>query len=309
VDVPAFLPDTEEVRSDLLDYITEIEWFDAQLARALEILRNAGHHENTLVVVTSDNGMPFPRAKVNLYDWGVRMPLAIRWPARVRGGQVVEDLVSHVDFAPTFLEAAGVSVPSGMAGRSLLTLLLPEGKAADRDAVFTAMERHTMCRPNGETYPMRAVRTNQYLYIRNFAPDRWPTGGPEFVSSNKTFHGDIDGAPTKDVITDESARSKFPEQVRLCLDKRPAEELYDVGADPAQVRNLADDPARSADVAQLRGRLEKYLRETGDPRMQGLDPWQNYIYHQTGGYGASFNRSLPQSTRDAAAGRPTHKPE
>jgi uncharacterized sulfatase len=309
VEVPAFLPDVAEIRSDLLDYYLEIEWFDQQLAKVLGILDSSGEADNTIVVVTSDNGMPFPRAKVNLYDWGTHMPLAIRWPARIRGGRTLDDLVSHVDFAPTFLEAAGVPAPAGTAGRSLLPLLVSDRRDNTRDAVFTAMERHTMCRPDGETYPMRAIRTAQYLYIRNFAPDRWPTGGPEFISSNKTIHGDIDGAPTKDFLLQESTRIKFPEQHRLCLGKRPAEELYDVAADPAQIMNLATDPARAADLRQFRSRLETHLRETGDPRVQGSDPWQAYTYHQTTGYGASFNNSLPEEVRRRAAGLPTHKPE
>lgn len=308
VEVPPFLPDSEEVRSDILDYFTEIDWFDQQLAGILRTLDERGLAENTLVVVTSDNGMPFPRAKVNLYDWGTRMPLAIRWPSSVPGGRVVENLVSHTDFSPTFLEAAGVPVPSGTAGRSLLPLLRGESQAVTRDAVFTAMERHTMCRPDGATYPMRAIRTSQHLYIRNFAPDRWPTGGP-FLSSNKTLHGDIDGAPTKDFLLSDKGRKTFPEQYRLCVDKRAPEELYDIAADPGQIHNLAGD-ARYEDIrARLRSRLQSYLEETNDPRIEGLDPWQSYAYHQTVGYGASFNRSLPESVRQEAGGRSTHKPE
>jgi uncharacterized sulfatase len=307
VEVPAFLPDSQEVRSDLLDYIAEIEWFDRQLAKFLKALDDGGYRDNTLVVVTSDNGMPFPRAKVNLYDWGVHMPLAVRWPARIKGGRVVDDLVSHVDFAPTFLEAADIAPPPGIAGRSLLPLLNGNSDPT-REAVFTAMERHTICRPDYGTYPMRAVRTKQYLYIRNFEPDRWPTGG-EFLSSNKTTHGDIDGGPTKDFLLAKATREKFPDEYRLCVERRPAEELYDVAADPAQVLNLAADPAHAAARDRLRKRLEDYLRDTGDPRIAGKDPWQNYTYHQTTGYGAAFNRSLPQSVRDAASGRPTHKPE
>jgi len=108
VEVPPFLPDTPEVRSDLLDYLVEIEWFDQHLGRMLDLLEAAGELENTLVVVTSDNGMPFPRAKANLYEYGTHAPLAICWPARVKGGRVVNDLISFVDFAPTFLEAAGL---------------------------------------------------------------------------------------------------------------------------------------------------------------------------------------------------------
>lgn len=307
-EVPAFLPNVDEVRSDLLDYYSEIEWFDQQLAKVLELLEAGGHADNTLVVVTSDNGMPFPRAKVNLYDWGVRMPLAIRWPARVTGGRTVDDLASHVDFAPTFLEVAGVAAPAGMAGKSLLPVLLAATTRGDRDAVFTGMERHTMCRPDGAGYPMRAIRTKESLYIRNFEPDRWPTGGP-FLSSNKTYHGDIDGGPTKDFLVDEGTQRAYPEQCRLCLGKRPEEELYDVVADPAQIHNLAEDPAHSAELLRLRKGLEDYLRDTGDPRIEGLDPWQAYTYHQTTGYGASFNNSLPEAVRNEAAGKPTHKPE
>ena len=305
-EVPAFLPDVPEVRSDLLDYSAEIEWFDQQLAKVLAVLESSGHADNTLVVVTSDNGMPFPRAKVNLYDWGVHMPLAIRWPSRVRGGRIVEDLVSHVDFAPTFLEAAGVPIPLATAGESLLPLLVYNQSNGRRDAVFTGMERHTMCRPDGATYPMRAVRTKEFLYIRNFAPDRWPTGG-DFLSSNRTLHGDIDGAPTKDVLLQQSNR--LSEKYRLCVARRPAGELYDVSADPAQIHNLAGDPKHAEQLRRLQTRLEKYLGDTGDPRIRGLDPWQHYTYHQTMGYGASFNNSLPESVRREAAGRATHKPE
>jgi uncharacterized sulfatase len=294
VKVPAFLPDTPAVRSDILDYFSEIDWFDAQLAKALKRLDDSGLAGNTLVVVTSDNGMPFPRAKVNLYDSGTHMPLAMRWPGHISPGQVREDLVSHVDLAPTFFEAAGLPTPDGMVGRSLLQPPDPS-----RDAIFTAMERHVMARPDGAGYPMRAIRTKEYLYIRNYAPDRWPTGGPDFTSSNKEPHGDIDAGPSK------------TEVVRLgwapALAKRPADELYDVAADPDQMHNLAAE--RPQEVDRLRTRLEAYLRQTGDPRMQGRDPWQSYVYHQTAGFGASFNSSLPAAEREAAAGRAKHKPE
>ncbi|MBI4910514.1 MAG: sulfatase [Acidobacteria bacterium] len=302
-EVPPFLPDNEVVRNDLLDYAAEIEWFDSQTGKALAELERSGELDRTIVVATSDNGMPFPRAKANLYDWGVRMPLAIRWGNRVRKGRVTEDFVSHVDFAPTFLEAAGVPVPPSMAGRSLLPLLRGEPQTG-RDAAFMGMERHTMCRPDGATYPMRAIRTREFLYIRNFAPDRWPGGGPEFVSSNKTFEGDVDEGPSKtEVIADEGTLHE------LALGKRPAEELYDLAKDPAQIRNVAARTEYASALAPLRTRLEAYLRQTGDPRIDGHDPWQAYVYRQTDGYGASFNRSLSEERRREARERPTHKPE
>ncbi|MBY0507165.1 MAG: sulfatase [Bryobacteraceae bacterium] len=302
--VPEWLPDVEAVRSDLLDYYLEIEWYDQQLARTLKLLEDRGLLEDTLIVATSDNGMPFPRAKVSLYDGGVHMPLAMRWGRNIRPGTVIDSLVSHVDFAPTFLEAAGVPAPTGIAGRSLLPLLRGE---PGLDHVFAAMERHTMCRPNGGTYPMRSLRTKEFLYIRNFAPDRWPTGG-DFLSSNNTRHGDIDGAPSKDALFDPATVRRFPQQVNLCLGKRPPEELYELASDPGQVRNIAGESRYAPTLAELRGRLESYLRQTGDPRMDGQDPWQNYVYHQTSGYGASFNATLPAAEREAARTK-VHRPE
>lgn len=312
VRVPAYWPDTDEVRSDLLDYAHEIEWFDAQLARVLAKLEATGERDNTLVIVTSDNGMPFPRAKVSLYDPGVRMPLAVRWPARVPAGRTVTDFVSHVDFAPTFLEAAGLPVPARVTGRSLLPVLTSraEGRVDPaRNVVFTAMERHTWCRPEGAGYPMRAIRTDEFLYIRNHAPDRWPTGGPEFVSSNKTFHGDVDGAPIKDFMEDPANQRRFPREFALCYGKRPAEELYDVRADPDQVRNLAADPAHAAVRERLAQQLRTHLERTGDPRSAGRDPWAAYPYRQTVGFGATFNVTLSAAEREAAAGRGAHKPQ
>ena len=109
--VPAFLPDAPEIRSDLLDYAIEIEWFDSHLLRMIKLLDKHGELDNTLIVVTADNGMPFPRAKANGYEYGIHVPLAVRWPKVVKAGRRVTDLVGFVDFAPTFLEAAGLKVP------------------------------------------------------------------------------------------------------------------------------------------------------------------------------------------------------
>jgi uncharacterized sulfatase len=275
-------------------------------------LEQMGELDRTLVVVTSDNGMPFPRAKVNLYDPGVRMPLAMRWPERVPGGRRIDDIVSHIDLAPTFLEAAGLGIADEVTGRSLVPLLEREDSGIldhVRDATFPALERHTWCRPEGATYPIRAIRTREFLYLRNFQPEPWPTGGPEFISSNKTPHGDVDGCPTKDFMLAAANRTKFPRQYELCFSKRPLEELYDIAADPHQVKNVAGDPKYQEVKQELWARLESHLRRTGDPRIEGRDPWQEYVYRQTIGFGASFNRSLSEDERDKAAGRGAHKPE
>lgn len=307
VDVPPFLPDVDLVRSDILDYYYEIEWFDSHLASMLVKLEQIGELDNTLIVVTSDNGMPFPRAKTTLYDWGVRMPLAIRWGDKMKGGRVVNDMVSHTDFAPTFLKAAGIPVPEEMTGKSLLPILLSDKEGVvdpSRDRVFTATERHTWCRPNGATYPVRAIRTKDFLYMINFESDRWPTGGPSFVSSNRTFHGDVDACPTKTFMVDPINQKKFPKEYALCFGKRPAEELYEIDDDPGQIYNLAKHPSYSKIKNRLREDLMDYLEKTGDPRIQGEDPWQEYVYHQTDGFGATYNMSLPEDERARHALRP-----
>ncbi len=307
VNVPPFWPDVEVVRSDILDYYYEIEWFDSHLESMLVKLEEINELDNTLIVVTSDNGMPFPRAKTTLYDWGVRMPLSIRWGDKIKGGRVVDDLVSHIDFAPTFLEAAGITIPTEFTGKSLLPILL-SGKEGlvekSRDRVFTATERHTWCRPDGATYPIRAIRTRDYLYIRNYEPDRWPTGGPTFVSSNRTFHGDVDACPTKTFMVHPDNQKKFEREYELSFGKRPAEELYKIADDPGQINNLAGLPEYEEIRSTLRTDLEAHLSKTGDPRMNGKDPWQSYTYHQTDGFGATYNMSLPVDQRSRHSLRP-----
>ena len=304
--LPPFWPEDEIVRGDILDYLAEVDWFDSQSGRLLSKLEEIGELDRTLIVTTSDNGMPFPRAKANLYDWGVRMPLAMRWGSHLERGRTIDDFVSHVDLGPTILEAAGLKPPREMAGRSLLPLLKGAHPAA-QDSAFTAMERHTWCRPDGATYPMRAIRTHEFLYVRNFAPERWPTGGPDFVSSNKTFHGDVDEGPTKTFMVERRAR--FAREYELGFGKRPPEELYDLARDPFQMINVAGEAGYREVKERLWRRLETYLRETTDPRIAGADPWQAYAYRQTVGFGASFNRSLPEAEREKARGRSTHRPE
>ena len=282
VKVPAFLPDTHEIRSDILDYLVEIEWFDEHLGRMLDMIDERDELDNTLIVVTSDNGMAFPRAKCNLYDHGTRMPLAIRWADRIKGGRTVDDFVSLSDLSPTFLEAAGLYVPSEMTGRSLMKILLSRKSGRiekDRDRVFTAIERHTWCRPNGAGYPSRAIRTNRWLYIRNYEADRWPAGDPDFDSHAQGSYGDIDNGPTKTYMIEHKDDPKVAPLFELGFGKRPAEELYDVLKDPDQVNNLAANTAYFEVKQRLRDQLEEYQRKTKDPRAEGKSPWDYYPHY------------------------------
>ena len=283
--VPDFLPDTDEVRRDILDYYVEIEWFDSHLGRMLDALEKAGELDNTIVVVTSDNGMPFPRAKTTLYDWGTRMPLAIRWPEKAPAGRKVDDLVSHTDFAPTFLEAAGLAVPEMMSGRSLLNVLTSEQEGRvdpRRDQVFTAIERHTWTRPNGRSYPSRAIRTPEFLYIRNYEPERWPAGDPDLDAEPQGPFGDVDRCPTKTFMLEAPNMRRFPREYELSFGRRPAEELYKIADDPSQAHNLAEDPRHASTREELSEALAKHLTDTGDPRSGGESPWDYYPYRRSG---------------------------
>jgi len=273
VQVPAFLPDCEIVRSDILDYCFEIEHFDKHLGQMLDLLEKRGELENTIVVVTSDNGMPFPRAKANMYEYGIHLPLAISWPAEAPGGRVIEDVVSFVDFAPTFLEAAGLTPPPGMVGQSLLGLLCSKKSGRvdpKRNVAYSGRERHSHARYDNLGYPSRAIRTERFLYIRNFAPERWPAGDPP------GFY-DIDDSPTKRYLLEHREDPTIRRFFELACGKRPAEELYDVVADPDCVRNLAGEPRYQQTKQLLATQLERTLRETGDPRVLGdPDIWESY---------------------------------
>lgn len=276
-EVPPFLPDTPEVRSDLLDYYSELEDFDQELGALLSTLEKRGRAGETIVVVTSDNGFPFPRGKTNLYDAGTRMPLAIRWPGRVAAGSVCAELVSQTDLAPTFLEAAGLKLPTVMTGKSLLPLL--QRKAQKRDEVYFGRERHvSKGRAGNVGYPSRALRTKEYLYIRNFAPERWPAGDPPLYSDIDQADS-IAGSPSKQAVVESKAGPFF----ELAVGKRPAEELYLLARDPHQLTNLAGHPAQSALQTRLRQQLEETLRKTGDPRVLGKgDEFDRYPFVSTG---------------------------
>jgi uncharacterized sulfatase len=272
-EVPPFLPDTPEVRSDLLDYAMEIEHFDRHLGQMLKTLADAGELDSTLVVVAADNGMPFPRAKANCYEYGTHLPLAIRWPPRVKAGRTVEDLVSYIDLAPTFLEAAGVAVPPAVHGRSLTSVLASEKSGRvdpSRNAVYSARERHSSARVDNLGYPIRMLRTHEYLYVRNFTHDRWPAGDPRGVDGDKFGYYDIDGSPTKTLLA-EATDPRLRRFKDLAVAKRPAEELYDAKADPGNLVNLAGSPQHADALARLRAQMEETLRRTGDPRM-GANP-------------------------------------
>ena len=264
--VPAYWPDNDVVRRDILDYATEIESFDREVGGLIATLRASGRADNTLVIVTSDHGMPFPRVKGHTYDVAHRVPLVACWPAGiVHPGRRAEQLVSIIDLAPTFLELFGVDGErAGMAsitGASIADLLR-DSPQRERPFVILGRERNDVrCRPGTESglgYPARAIRQGTLFYVHNFAPDRWPCGNVELGLL------DTDDGPTKSVI---EAAGPDDSHWQLCFGKRPADELYDLATDPDCVRNLAEE--RSEKTAMLREELFAELRRQADPRILG----------------------------------------
>src|SRR5262245_1350716 len=187
--LPAFLPDVPEVREAFADYLGEVQAFDAYIGVLLKKLEEMKQLDNTLIVISGDHGPPgFPRGKCNLYDFGVAVTLAARWPGG-KGGRVVDDFVNLMDLAPTFLEVGGVKAPAGMNGRSFVNVLRSEKSGQidpTRTFVVTGRERHVAAARAGNVpYPHRALRTGDFLYVRNFEPTRWPMGDPRRISAEK----------------------------------------------------------------------------------------------------------------------------
>ena len=287
IELFAHFPDAETIRSDVADYYWEVQRFDSDVGVALAILEELGELDNTIVVMTGDHGMPFPRCKGNLYDSGARVPLAVRWGSGVAPERIVEDFVSMTDIAPTFLELAGVAIPEVMNGRSLLPVLAsPASGRVDptRHHVLAGKERHVpgQERPSRGGTPMRSIRTDRYLYIRNFEPDRWPAGSPNYKETTipNAWLADCDNGPTKTYLTDHRHRDAAHERSwDLCFAKRPAEELFDLEADPDQLHNVAGMPQYAAAKDKLWAELEAELRRTQDPRViGGAEKFDEYPY-------------------------------
>jgi N-sulfoglucosamine sulfohydrolase len=272
--MPTFYPDAHEIRSDIADYYFEVQRFDSDCGAAISLLEKAGEIENTVIVMTGDHGMPFPRCKSNLYDWGVRVPLALRWGVRGKPGRRVSDFVSFVDFAPTFLEVAGTEIPHQMSGRSLLPILESERSGRierSRDFVIFGKERHVPAQesPDMGGYPCRGIRTDDFLYIRNFFPERWPAGVPEGATHPIGRFADCDDGPTKYFLMKHRDDPEVKRFFDLAFAKRSAEELYDLGKDPDQVNNVAGKPEYSQIKSALAARLRNELNATSDPRVLG----------------------------------------
>lgn len=282
--VPAFFPDDETVRNDMLDYAVEVEHYDTHLGRILAALEKAGQLDSTLIVCTSDHGMPFPRCKGQAYEYSNHIPLAIRWPKGVKGkGRIIDDYVNFTAIAPTFLEAAGIKkispIMQPISGQSLFDIFRsPKSGQVNpaRDHVLLGKERHDIGRPHGWGYPIRGILKDDRLYLHNFETDRWPGGNPE------TGYLNCDASPTKTLILDQR-RSGTYKFWNLAFGKRPREELFNLKADPDGVENLAEQKASQKLKQAMKNQLFSELKSQGDPRMFGKgDVFDKYPYSSAG---------------------------
>lgn len=278
VRIPAYWPDRPEIRDDVLDYYVEVQRFDNMIGDAVRLLDSLGRLDNTLIMVTSDNGMPFPRAKARVYDAGTHIPLAIWWKGMAPAGRTSNEFVNLIDVAPTVLEATNTPAPSGQHGKSLVSLL--KGKTTrHRAEVFVERERHTTVRPDTSGYPQRAIRTNEFLYVWNLRPDRIAAGDSVFVSAQGTY-SDMDKGASKTFLLSKKSDPAIRPYFALSFGQSPAEELYDLKKDPDEVTNVAANPAYQATKKQLRNRLLAWMRETNDPRQNGKgDEFDHYPYY------------------------------
>jgi N-sulfoglucosamine sulfohydrolase len=277
--VPAYWPDVDTVRTDMLDYAFEIEYMDQQVQKILAELEKQGQLDNTLIVYTSDHGMPFPRVKGNQYEAANHIPLAMMWKKGIpSAGRKVHDFTSFIDLAPTLLDVAGIRwQDSGMhpaSGKSLLPLLKSSKSGQldpSRNFVLVGQERHDIGRPKDQGYPVRGIYQGQYLYLQNYEPGRWPACNPE------TGYLNCDASPSKTYVLNQRRNNPQDRHFwNLCFGKRSATELYDLAKDPDCIKNLSNDPRYAALQKQLLAKLESKLRQEGDLRMQGY----GHLYEQ-----------------------------
>ncbi len=245
VDVPEYLPDNEHTRRDIAAFYGSIGQFDAGFGRLMAAVDEAFSRESTMVVLTTDHGAAFPRAKSTLYDAGTGVAFIVRPPTSWEvAPHRVSTVISHQDLVPTLLELAGGSADEDLEGESLVPLLTGRGDHGAERVIFTSKSFH-------DAYdPKRAARSNFYAYIRNYEP------GPKLELAM-----DLEGSETRKGMGDEH------------LTPREPEELYDRGTDPAELVNVVEDPQYQDVHARYSGYLHDWLAKAGDPvENQRLDP-------------------------------------
>lgn len=240
---PPPLPDTPETRADMASFYTSARELDRGMGMVLDALAAGELARNTLVICTTDHGIAMPFMKCHLTDHGLGVMLIMRGPGGLSGGQVCEALVSQVDLFPTLCDLLGIAPPPWLQGASIMPLIRHE-KTEIREELFGEVTYHAAYEPQ------RAVRTRRWNYIRRFDPRPLP------VMVN------TDAGPAKRMLLNHDWRNRPVD----------AEQLYDLVYDPNEACNRAGDPRAAVALADMRGRLDRYMRDTADPLLQGPVP-------------------------------------
>lgn len=247
VRLPRFLPDSPEVREDLVMYHDFIARMDAECGELLSLLESRGLLENTLIFFSGDNGMPFPGAKGTCYDPGIHVPLLVRGPGVAAAGGLRAELISHVDLPATWVELAGGVVPEKMQGRSFAGLLRG-GTYTPREAIFSERNWHD------NFDPIRSVRTSRYKLIFNAAP-HFPYRPAWDLESSLSW---------KSYLQMSKQGTLQPHHWRLLQPTRPVVEMYDLQSDPDEFRNIADEQQYAPEKQNLLKRLSDWMHQTYD---------------------------------------------
>lgn len=255
--VPAFLPDIPECRAELAQYYQSVSRADQGVGRLIEVLKQTGKYDNTLIIYISDNGIAFPGAKTTLYEPGMRLPCLVRSPYQKRRGLICNAMITWADLAPTILDFAGaLSEKAIFHGRSFKSVLgeespkgLPAGSMAGSDEIYASHTFHEITM----YYPMRVVRGRRYKLIWNIAH-----------GLSYPFASDLWESCTWQATLQSGAKYYGKRSVEAYL-HRPKFELYDLQQDPNEVQNLADSPDHANVLAELKAKLKDFQSRTNDP--------------------------------------------
>lgn len=275
-DVPKYLPDNNVVRTDFTDYAFEIEYLDSHLQKVLKTLEDSGELDNTIIIVTADNGMPFPRAKGNQYNSSVHLPLAIMWKKGIKNpGRVENNYVSFIDIAPTIYQLCGIKdFEDFTSGRDMSDIFTGKYNKK-RDWIVLGQERHDYGRPNNQGYPIRSIIDGEFIYINNLKPDLWPACNPE------TGYLNTDGSPSKTEIINMRRNGVDEHLWNLSFGKRGTDELYNIVDDPDCINNLVGIYKYNSVISGMRNKLYKELKRTNDPRLgENKDVFDSYPFNK-----------------------------
>ena len=252
--VPGFLPDLPDIRKEIAQYCSSVRRCDQSVGQILRALHESGLEQDTLVMFLSDNGMSMPFAKSNCYLASTCTPWIVRWPGKIRPAVDDQHFISAIDFMPTILDAANVSAPPGMDGRSFLPLLAGQSQA-HRNRVFTCYNDNA----GGSHYPMHCVQTKNFGYIYN----PWSNGKTEYRTEPMT------GLTFPAMRQAASTRPDIAARIELLIHRVP-EEFYDLEHDPACLHNLIAEPEYQERIKQFRTTMVTWMHDTQDPCEEGF---------------------------------------